>query len=106
MSVAHDDTSSMLEKSMRIMQAFRRSEGSLRFSEIVARTGMPKSTTHRHITALVELEMLDEHVPRLGADGIHQELTRARKVWMSCGQGDDHGATRLSDVAGAVSACL
>ncbi|WP_284977195.1 IclR family transcriptional regulator [Arthrobacter sp. efr-133-TYG-104] len=61
MSGAHDDTSSMLEKSMRIMQAFRRSEGSLRFSEIVARTGMPKSTTHRLIKALVELEMLAEH---------------------------------------------
>lgn len=46
---------------MRIMQAFRRTEGSLRFSEIVARTGMPKSTTHRLIKALVELEMLAEH---------------------------------------------
>ena len=61
MSVAHDDTSRMLEKSLRIMEAFRRSEGSLRFSEIVARTGMPKSTTHRLIKALVELEMLAEH---------------------------------------------
>jgi DNA-binding IclR family transcriptional regulator len=51
----------MLEKSLRILQAFRRSEGILRFSEIVARTGMPKSTTHRLIKALVELELLAEH---------------------------------------------
>lgn len=50
----------MLEKSLRIMQAFRRSGGQLRFSDIVARTGMPKSTTHRLIRALVDLELLAE----------------------------------------------
>ena len=54
----------------------------------------------------IVFEMLDDHAPRLGADGIRQELTRARKLWMSRGQGDGYGATRLSDFTRAVSACL
>jgi uncharacterized protein (UPF0276 family) len=54
----------------------------------------------------IVFEMLAEYVPRLGADGIRQELTRARNIWMSRRHGDGYGATRLSDFTRTVSACL
>ena len=54
----------------------------------------------------IVFEMLDDHVPRLGAEGIYRELTRARRVWRSRGQGENYGATRVSDVARPVGACL
>lgn len=58
-----------------------------------------------HLGGIV-FEMLDEHVLRLGADAIHQELMRARTVWMSHGQGDSYGATRVSDLSRPISACV
>jgi uncharacterized protein (UPF0276 family) len=54
----------------------------------------------------IVFEMLDEHILRLGVDGIQQELTRARKTWTSRGPGDSYGTTRLSDFIGPVSAYL
>jgi hypothetical protein len=54
----------------------------------------------------VVFEMLDEHVPRLGADAIQQELTRARKVWMNRGQGGRYGAARLSEFTRPVGTYL
>jgi uncharacterized protein (UPF0276 family) len=52
----------------------------------------------------VVFEMLDQHTVRLGTDAIQRELTHAREIWMKCSQGDGYGATRISDLAGAVSA--
>ena len=54
----------------------------------------------------IVFEMLDEHVLRLGVDAIGQQLTRARKIWMSRGQGDNHGVTRLSEITRPVGMCL
>jgi uncharacterized protein (UPF0276 family) len=54
----------------------------------------------------IVFEMLDEHVLGLGADAIHQELTRARKVWMNCGLGDSYGTTRVSDLSRPISTCV
>jgi len=53
----------------------------------------------------IVFEMLDEHVPRLGVDAIQQELIRARKIWLSRGQGGTYGVGRLSNVARPLSAC-
>ncbi|QOC94910.1 IclR family transcriptional regulator [Micromonospora craniellae] len=48
----------MLEKSMRILQAFRSGDRKLRLSEIAERTGMPKSTAHRLSQALIDHQLL------------------------------------------------
>lgn len=43
---------------MQVLQAFRPSGGTLRFSDIMRRTGLPKSTVHRLIDQLVTMGML------------------------------------------------
>lgn len=52
------DTANMLEKSVRIMQAFRAGDQKLRLSELGERTGMPKSTVHRLARLLMEHQLL------------------------------------------------
>lgn len=53
------DVSNMLEKSLRILQAFRPDDGRLRLTTLVERTGMPKSTVHRLVCELVEHGLLE-----------------------------------------------
>lgn len=53
------DVSNMLEKSLRILQAFRPEDGRLRLTTLVERTGMPKSTVHRLVCELVEHGLLE-----------------------------------------------
>ncbi|MBZ5632059.1 MAG: DUF692 domain-containing protein [Acidobacteriia bacterium] len=54
----------------------------------------------------VVFELLDEHAVRLGVDAIQKELMRAREIWNRRGRGDGDGATRVSDLARPVGACL
>ena len=48
----------MLEKSLRILQAFRTGDRKLRLRELAERTGMPKSTVHRLSQTLIENQLL------------------------------------------------
>lgn len=52
------DQSNMLEKSLRILQAFRSGDQCLRLTELADRTGMPKSTVHRLAQVLVDNRLL------------------------------------------------
>ena len=49
----------MLEKCLRLLQAFQADDQPLRFSELVSRTGMAKSTTHRLAHELLDLRLLE-----------------------------------------------
>ena len=49
----------MLEKSLRILQAFRSGDKKLRLTQLAERTGMPKSTVHRLARHLIEHRLLD-----------------------------------------------
>ena len=53
------DSANMLEKSLRILQAFRSGDKKLRLNQLVERTGMPKSTVHRLSRHLIEHQLLD-----------------------------------------------
>jgi DNA-binding IclR family transcriptional regulator len=55
----------MLEKALRILQAFRPEDDHLRLASLVERTGMPKSTVHRLVTELLDHGLL-EHDDRRG----------------------------------------
>ncbi|RKN12816.1 IclR family transcriptional regulator [Streptomyces radicis] len=48
----------MLEKGLRILQAFRSGDQCLRLTDVAERTGMPKSTVHRLTQILVEQQLL------------------------------------------------
>ncbi|BCJ57232.1 IclR family transcriptional regulator [Micromonospora endophytica] len=48
----------MLEKSLRILQAFRSGDRKLRLNELAERTGMPKSTVHRLSQELIDHQLL------------------------------------------------
>lgn len=52
------DQANMLEKALRILQAFRTGDSKLRLSDLAARTGMPKSTVHRLSQMLIENQLL------------------------------------------------
>lgn len=52
------DQSNMLEKSLRILQAFRSGDQHLRLGELADRTGMAKSTVHRLAQVLVDNRLL------------------------------------------------
>lgn len=52
------DQSNMLEKSLRILQAFRSGDKHLRLAELADRTGMAKSTVHRLAQVLVDNRLL------------------------------------------------
>lgn len=52
------DQSNMLEKSLRILQAFRSGDQTLRLSQLADRTGMAKSTVHRLAQVLVDNRLL------------------------------------------------
>lgn len=52
------DNSSMLEKSLWILQSFRNVNGKLRLSELAVRTGLPKSTVHRLARLLIDQNLL------------------------------------------------
>ncbi len=58
----------MLEKCVRILQAFRSGDQHLRLTALAERTGMPKSTVHRLAHVLIEQRLLaqDEHGYQLG----------------------------------------
>lgn len=58
------DQANMLEKGLRILQAYRSGDRKLRLSDLVDRTGMPKSTVHRLTQVLIE-----NHLLTLDADG-------------------------------------
>ena len=55
-----NDASNVLEKGIRVLQAFRPGDEPLRLSEIARRTGMAKSTVHRVIGQLLDLRLLSE----------------------------------------------
>lgn len=55
------DASNMLEKALRILQAFRPEDDHLRLATLVERTGMPKSTVHRLVTELQDHGLLEHH---------------------------------------------
>lgn len=57
MATARDEAN-MLEKSLRILQAFRIGDRSLRLADLARRTGMPKSTVHRLAHVLIEHRLL------------------------------------------------
>ena len=48
----------VLDRGVRLLQAFRPSGEALRFTELCRRTGLPKATVHRLIDQLVELALL------------------------------------------------
>jgi len=48
----------MLEKGLRILQAYRSGDRKLRLNDLVDRTGMPKSTVHRLTQVLIENHLL------------------------------------------------
>ncbi|MBM9464204.1 IclR family transcriptional regulator [Aeromicrobium sp. YIM 150415] len=52
------DSANMLEKSLRILQAFRAGDQKLRLNDLVERTGMPKSTVHRLARLLIEHQLI------------------------------------------------
>jgi DNA-binding IclR family transcriptional regulator len=51
--------SSMLERGVHVLQAFRPEGGTLSLPVLVRRTGLPKATVYRLAEALVELRLLD-----------------------------------------------
>lgn len=57
-ALAERDTANMLEKSLRVLQAFRTGDRKLRLTELAVRTGMPKSTVHRLSRILIEHQLL------------------------------------------------
>lgn len=65
---ANRDTANMLEKSLRLLQAYRSGDHKLRLGELAQRTGMPKSTVHRLTCILIENRLLakDEDGYELG----------------------------------------
>lgn len=52
------DQANMLEKCVRILQAFRSGDRHLRLVDLAARTGMPKSTIHRLAGVLIDQRLL------------------------------------------------
>lgn len=62
------DHANMLEKCLRILQAFRSEDHHLRLVTLAERTGMPTSTVHRLANALIEQRLLakDQHGYQLG----------------------------------------
>lgn len=50
----------MLEKCVRILQAFRSGDQHLRLADLAQRTGMPKSTVHRLAAVLIDQRLLDQ----------------------------------------------
>ncbi len=50
---------SMLERAVQVLQAFRPDGRTLTLPELMRRTGLPKATVHRLADALVELQLLD-----------------------------------------------
>jgi len=52
------DQANMLEKGLRILQAYRSGDRKLRLRDLVDRTGMPKSTVHRLTQVLIENQLL------------------------------------------------
>lgn len=57
--MARDRRSSMLERGVLVLQAFRPDGGTLTLPVLVQRTGLPKPTVHRLADELVELGLLD-----------------------------------------------
>jgi len=55
-----NDGSNLLEKGVCVLQAFRPGDVPLRLSQIVVRTGLPKTTVHRVIRQLIDLRLLKE----------------------------------------------
>lgn len=55
-----NDDSTLLEKGICVLQAFKPGDHPLRLSQIVLRTGLPKTTVHRLIRQLLELRLLTE----------------------------------------------
>ena len=55
-----NDDSNLLEKGVCVLQAFRPGDDPLRLSQIVVRTGLPKTTVHRVIGQLIDLRLLCE----------------------------------------------
>jgi DNA-binding IclR family transcriptional regulator len=51
----------MLEKCLRILQAFRNGDQRLRLADLAERTGMPKSTVHRLAHVLIEQRLLAQN---------------------------------------------
>lgn len=64
------DASNMLEKALRILQAFRPQDDCLRLATLVERTGMPKSTVHRLVTELLEHGLIEHEDGRGYRPGI------------------------------------
>ncbi|MDP9821827.1 IclR family transcriptional regulator [Nocardioides massiliensis] len=62
------DQANMLEKCLRILQAYRSGDMHLRLADLAQRTGMPKSTVHRLAHVLIEHRLLshDEQGYQLG----------------------------------------
>lgn len=60
----------MLEKSLRILQAFRPEDEALRLTALVERTGMPKSTVHRLVSELIDHGLLRHDEQRGYTPGI------------------------------------
>ncbi|WP_211225701.1 IclR family transcriptional regulator [Nocardioides alkalitolerans] len=54
------DQANMLEKCVRILQAFRSGDQHLRLADLAQRTGMPKSTVHRLAAVLIDQRLLDQ----------------------------------------------
>lgn len=52
------DQANMLEKCLRILQAYRSGDVHLRLADLAQRTGMPKSTVHRLAHVLIEHRLL------------------------------------------------
>ncbi|WP_433521376.1 IclR family transcriptional regulator [Nocardia pseudovaccinii] len=55
----HPARSTMLERGISILQAFRPQGGTMTLPLLVERTGLPKPTVHRLVEALVELGLLE-----------------------------------------------
>lgn len=61
----HDDTSTVVGKALRIVDAFEPGEVSVSLAELSRRTGLPKSTAHRQIALLVSWNVLERDGDRL-----------------------------------------
>lgn len=65
---ATDAASSVLERAFSVLRAFNGQRSELTLTELTRATGLPKATTHRLCTQLVELQALErvEHAYRIG----------------------------------------
>ncbi|MDP9820838.1 DNA-binding IclR family transcriptional regulator [Nocardioides massiliensis] len=85
---------SMVDRMTRILDAFDSTHQRLPLEEVVRRCGLPRSTTHRILTRLVELSWLDHTATGYALGGrarmgggtdaaVHEDVRRAASPWLS-----------------------